>query len=290
LEQTGYVETREKHKLFYRRIGPGYHKRTLFALHGGPGVSHDYLLPLSVLANEENSLEFVSYDQLGGGRSDNARDKTLYNLESFREHVEDVRQELNLGKVCLLGQSMGGTLCFEYALKYPENIEKLIISNSGASIPDVVRHMQRLKKQLPQDVYETLEKYEKTEDYSNPEYHKAVMVMYRRHLCRADPYPKELEDSFARLGEAYFAFWGPNEFFCTGNTRDWNVMDQIDRIRIPTLFIVGRYDEISVDHVEACAKKMSGSKVLILEKSSHSNLREEEKDKYIQAVKEFVLS
>ncbi len=289
MEQTGYVQTRERHNLFYRRIGPANPKRTLFCLHGGPGVSHDNLLPLSSIATEQNSLEFVSYDQLGGGRSDNARDKTLYNLQSFREHVEDVRQGLDLGKVCLLGQSMGGALCFEYVLKYPDNVERMIISNSGASIPDVVRHMQRMKKQLPRPVFETLEKYEKTEDYTNPEYQKAMMVMYREHLCRADPYPKQLEAAFAKLGEAYYAFWGPNEFVCTGNTRDWNVMDQIGRIEVPTLIIVGRYDEVSVEHAEACHRLIKGSKLLILEKSSHVNLLEEEADKVIQTVKDFVL-
>jgi proline iminopeptidase len=290
MEKTGYVQTREKHNLFYRRIGPENAERTLLCLHGGPGVDHDYLLPLSSLATEQNSLEFVSYDQLGGGRSENARDKTLYNVQSFREHIEDVRQELGLGKVCLLGQSMGGVLSFEYALKYPQNVEKLIISNSSASVPAVVRHMQKMKKELPKDVYDTLEKYEKLEDYANAEYQKAVMVMYKQHLCRANPYPKELESSFDKLGEAYYAFWGPNEFFCTGNTRDWNIMDQIDRIKIPTLIIVGRYDEISVEHAEECHKLIGGSKLLVLEKSSHMNMMEEERDKYIGAVRDFVLS
>lgn len=290
MEKTGYVQTREKHNLFYRRIGPANARRKLFCLHGGPGVPHDYLLPLSSLATEENSLEFVSYDQLGGGRSDRARDKTLYNIESFREHVEDVRQELNLGKVCLLGQSMGGVISFDYALKYPKNIEKLIISNSSASVPACVRHMQKMKKELPREVYETLEKYEKVEDYRNPEYQKAMMEMYKQHLCRAKPYPKELESDFDSLGEAYYSFWGPNEFVCTGNTRDWNVMDQIERIKIPTLIIVGRYDEISVEHAEECHNLIKGSKLLVLEKSSHMNMMEEERDKYIETVKDFLLS
>jgi proline iminopeptidase len=289
LEKTGYVQTREKHNLFYRRIGPSNPKKTLFCLHGGPGVKHDRLLPLSSLATDQNSLQFVSYDQLGGGRSDNARDKTLYNLQSFREHVEDVRQELELGRVCLLGHSMGGALGIEYTLKYPENVEKLIISNSGVSIPDVVRHMQGMKKQLPRPVFETLEKYEMLEDYNNPEYQKAVMVMYREHVCRAESYAKELETSFGKVGEAYYAFWGPNEFVCTGNTRDWNMMDQIEKIHVPTLIIVGRYDEVSVEHAEACHRLIKDSKLLVLEKSSHINLLEEEADKYIQKVRDFVL-
>ncbi len=289
MEKTGYILTRDKHRLFYRMVAPEKFSRTLLALHGGPGVSHDYLLPLSELATPRNSLRVVFYDQLGCGRSDHARDKTLYNMQSFREHVEDLRQELGLGRIMLLGQSMGGCISLEYVLKYPENVEKLILSNSGANIPDIVRHMQRLKKGLPPEVLSVLEKYEEVEDYTNPEYQKAMEMMYRRHVIRKDSYPKIVEEAFNNLNmEVYGAFWGPNEFICTGNVRDWNIMDRISEIKAPTLIILGKYDEIPTEHADAMEKLMKNSRVVILEKSSHMNMWEDESEKYLQAIEDFI--
>jgi proline iminopeptidase len=272
-------------------VTPEKYNKTLLSLHGGPGVPHDYLLPLAELATTKNMLRTVFYDQLGGGKSDRARDKTLYNLQSFREHLEDLRQELKLGKISLLGHSMGGCIILEYVLKYPENVEKLIISSSAANIPEVVRHMQQLKKKLPPEVFNTLEKYEVSEDYENPEYQKALDMMYKRHVLRMDPYPDNIQEIFNELSmEVYGEFWGPNEFICTGNVRDWNIMDRIGEIETPTLIIMGKYDAMPVEHAKAMGKLIKNSKVIVLEESSHMTMWENEAQKYIIAIKDFLSS
>jgi proline iminopeptidase len=285
------METRDKQRLLYRIIGPEKYERTLLGLHGGPGFGHDYLLPLADIATPENALRVVLYDQLGGGKSERARDKSLYNLQSFREHVEDLRQELDLGTVSLLGHSTGGCIAIEYVLKYPQNVEKLLICGTSANIPEDVRHMQRLKKQLPPDVLAVIEKYERLEDYDNPEYQRAIEVMYKRHVCRKDPLPECFRKAFSEVSkEVYEAFWGPNEFICTGNMRDWNMMDRISEIKVPTLIEVGRYDEVSISSAQSMKNLIPNSQLLILENSSHDVLLEDERDKFIHAVRDFILS
>ena len=262
----------------------------------------EFLLRYSRQSSNTNAIKMVEitlekmakggiYDQLGGGKSDRARDKTLYNLQSFREHLEDLRQELNLGKVSLLGHSMGGCIILEYVLKYPENVEKLIISSSAANIPEVVRHMQRLKRELPPEVFNTLEKYEATEDYGNPEYQKAVEMIYKLHVLRKDPYPEDVQEIFENISmEVYGEFWGPNEFICTGNVRDWNIMDRISEIKVPTLIIMGRYDEMPVEHSEAMGELIKNSKVVVLEESSHMTMWEDEAHIYLKEIQDFLTS
>ena len=74
------------------------------------------------LPNEE--IEYIYYDQLESYYSDQPNDSTLWTTEHFVEEVEQVRKALNLNKdnFYLLGQSWGGILAMEYALKYQENL------------------------------------------------------------------------------------------------------------------------------------------------------------------------
>src|SRR5262245_19414822 len=53
--------------LYVRSVGGYDGGPVLVTLHGGPGISHEYMMPLEILASEE--LRVVSYDQRGVGRS-----------------------------------------------------------------------------------------------------------------------------------------------------------------------------------------------------------------------------
>src|SRR3546814_5332178 len=76
-------------------------------------------------------IEYYYYDQLGSAYSeqpilDKGRDDSLWTTERFVEEVEQVRQALHLDKdnFCLLGQSWGGILAMEYALKYQQHLKR----------------------------------------------------------------------------------------------------------------------------------------------------------------------
>ena len=46
------------------------------------------------------------------------------------EDVEAVRQGLKLGKISLLGHSYGGVLAQAYALKYQQNLSRLVLCST----------------------------------------------------------------------------------------------------------------------------------------------------------------
>jgi proline iminopeptidase len=129
------------HAVYFERHGSA--AETLLVLHGGPGVSSEYLERLSELAGD--GLQVVLYDQLGGGRSDRPDDPPLWTIPRFVREVEAVRSALELGCVHLFGQSWGGFLALEYALAHPEHVRTLILSNTGASGAQVVHEMMRLR-------------------------------------------------------------------------------------------------------------------------------------------------
>jgi proline iminopeptidase len=275
-------------RLFYRVFEPAETKGNLVCLHGGPGASHDYLLPLADLANY--GWRVVFYDQLGCGRSEVPKNYALFSVERGVEELEQFRKEMNLRKIHLMGSSYGGMLALAYALKYQRNLRSLITTGGLASVPLCVEEMNRLKKKLPKRVQRTLEKYEARGDYHNPAYEKAVMVFYRKHLLRLKEWPKEQWYTMRHLSKpVYYTMNGPNEFTIIGNTKYYDITDQLNKIRVPTLVTGGRYDEVTPRVARSIHKNIKGSKLVTFEKSSHLPMFEERK-KYIDTLNKFLES
>lgn len=286
MSENGVFVTVNGFKLFYRFFGNG--ENVLLCLHGGPGAMHDYLLPLGELGDDR--VKVVLYDQLGCGKSERPREKSHYTIEYGVEEVEGVRQALKLDKINLFGNSYGGALALQYALKYQRNIKKLIISSGLASVRETVAEMRRLKTLLPKEIQDTLAKYEATEDYQNPEYLKAVDVFYRNFLCRLPEWPEELARTMNGLStDVYWTMNGPNEFTITGNLRDWDITARLPEIHIPTLITVGRYDEVTPKVAETIHRGIPGSELILFENSAHVAMLEE-RERYLSAVREFILS
>src|SRR2546422_2008504 len=173
-------------KLFYRTYGTTT-KGTVLCLHGGQGMTHDYLLSLEDLAQFGYRVVFI--DQLGCGKSERPRGTDLYTIAHNVEEVEAVRKALRLGKVHLMGSSYGGALAIATALKYQRDLRSLVITGGLASVPLTVRALRRLVNRLPSKIRAAIAKYEASEDYQEPEYLAAVDVFYRRDLCRPPPWP-----------------------------------------------------------------------------------------------------
>ena len=127
------------HQVWYRIVKPDQEdskKLPLLCLHGGPGVPHDYLEPLSAIAATGRRVIF--YDQLGCGNSDRPTDPTLYSIDLFKEELVAVRSALDLEQVHLFGQSWGGCLALEHALSQPTGLVSLVLASTPCSIQQFV--------------------------------------------------------------------------------------------------------------------------------------------------------
>ena len=281
--QSGFVEVKG-FRLFYKTFGTG--EEILLCLHGGPGATHQYLLSLGELGDDK--LKVVMYDQLGVGASEKPKDTSLFTIEYGAEEVEGFRKAMNLGKVNLFGSSYGGGLALQYALKYQTNIKKLIIAGGMASIPETISEMNRLKATLPKDVRDTLAKYEARYAFLHPEYLKAVEVFYRNFVCRLPEWPDEVTRAFNDMSiPVYWTMNGPNEFTIVGNLKDWDITARLREIKVPTLVTVGRYDEVTPKVAETIHKGITGSKLVVFEKSGHLTMWDE-KENYLKTLREFL--
>lgn len=180
---------------WYKLVGDlGTSAVPLVVLHGGPGACHDYLLPLSDLAP---STPLVFYDQIGNGRSTHLPEKNgdekFWSVDLFMKELDNLLLHLGLKDrpIDVYGHSWGGMLAAEWAGAQPgpSNLRRLVISNSLASMDLFVNGVTALRKQLPQDVQEVLDRADETNDFESPEYEAAVEVFYKRHLSLTRPWP-----------------------------------------------------------------------------------------------------
>lgn len=230
--------------IWYRLVGEqgGANTFPLLCLHGGPGGTHDYLEPLAELAR--GGRQVIFYDQLGCGNSAHPHDPSLWTVRLYLEELAAVRQALGLHEVHILGQSWGGMLALEYAITKPSGLKSLILADTPASTAQWLAEINRLREELPLEVQSTLAQHEAAGTTDDPAYQQAMMVFYRRHVCRLNPWPECLNRTFAEIAQSqvYRTMWGPSEFYVTGTLREWRAEERLSEIRVPTLVLGGRYD------------------------------------------------
>lgn len=284
MSDEGYVEV-PGGRVWYRSVGEG--GVPLLCLHGGPGFPHDYLEELEGLADRRRVL---FYDQLGCGRSERPDDESLWTVERFVEELATVREALGLERLHLFGSSWGGMLAMQYVLDRRPSLDSLILCSSPASIPRWVEDCGRLLEELPEDVQEVIRRHEEQGFTDCPEYAAAILVFYKRHVCRLDPWPPGLERAFAGAGlQVYHHMNGPSEFTVVGTIKDWDVTERLAEISVRTLLVGGRHDECRPEHLADMQTRIAGSDLVILEESSHLSFAEE-RDRFLEVVNSFLES
>ncbi|TSD76597.1 alpha/beta fold hydrolase [Pseudomonas sp. KBS0710] len=244
----------------------------LIVAHGGPGCTHDYVDSFKDLADTGRAV--VHYDQLGNGRSTHLRDAPadFWNVELFLAELNNLIEHLHIREYALLGQSWGGMLGAEHAVRQPAGLKALIIANSPASMELWCAAAHELRQALPAEVQATLLRHEAAGTTDSAEYRAASDVYYARHVCRLQPEPAEVLRTNAAIDAdptVYHTMNGPTEFHVIGSLRNWSIIERLPRIEVPTLLISGRFDEATPATVQPFADGIRDVRWQIFEASSH---------------------
>jgi L-proline amide hydrolase len=264
-------------RTWYRVVGDlgGGGPAPLVLLHGGPGAGHDYLEPLSALA-DRTGRTCVFYDQLGCGLSEHLPDvpPEFWTVELFRRELDVLLAHLGISsRYHLLGQSWGGMLAMEHATGRPAGLRSMVVANSPASMALWVSEANRLRTLLPADVQEALLRHERDGSTDSDEYEQAVTAFYERHLCRIIPFPEPLTRSLAQLDRdptVYHTMNGPSEFHVIGTLTGWDITPRLGEIEVPVLVISGEYDEATPAVVSPLVHALSDATWELVEGTSHS--------------------
>ena len=287
-DDAGYI-TVEGGRVWYRIDGRRHFARgkvPLVILHGGPGASHHYLLPLVALSDER---PVVFYDQLDSGRADHPGKKAHWTVARFVSEIDAVRNALGLDRLIVFGSSCGATWAAEYAVSWPQGLIGTILASPFLSAKRWINDAARLRAALPPDVLDTLEHHELAGSTDSEAYHEADMEWIRRHVCRLDPWPDYITNTFELFNAKLYGYmWGPSESRPTGLLKDYDIEARLPEIRVPTLYTCGEFDEATPASTRAFAALTPNSRFEVFAGASHMP-HAETSEPYISTIRNFML-
>ncbi len=272
-------------KVWTKRFGNNPDIKVLL-LHGGPAAGHEYMECFESFFPKEG-FEFYEYDQLGAPYSDQPTDSSLWTTERYVDEVEQVRKAIGANKnnFYVLGNSWGGILAMEYALKYQDNIKGVIVADMVASIPDYNKYADDvLAKQMDPKVFAEIMDIEKNKDFGNPRYEELLTPnFYAQHICRLDPWPEPVIRCFTHLNtmkvpkEIYVMMQGPSEFGASGRLENWDIKNRLKEIKIATLMVGAKWDTMDPKAMEEQSKMVQHGRYLYCPNGSHMCMWDDQK-------------
>jgi proline iminopeptidase len=243
----------------------------LLVLHGGPGASHDYLLPQMLrLADLAGGRELLFYDQRGGGRSQTDDRAPI----TWRTQVEDlaaVVRELALHPLHVVGYSWGGLLAMLHAIESTDS--SLSTRPSSLVLIDPAPISRAFRQRFEAEF---------ARRQQGPEVLALRAELARSGLRERDP-AAHRHRAFELSVAGYFfdprAARDLTPFRVTGRVQqsvweslgDFDLTADLARARalgIPALVVHGREDPIPLASSEAAAAAL-GAELVVLERCGH---------------------
>lgn len=128
--------------LYYEIYGEG---ESLILLHGNSGSIKEFYQQIPTLSQQ---YKVIAIDTRGQGKSTDTS-KSDFTYKIFADDVKALVDELGLKKVNIVGWSDGGNTGLEFALKYPDHLNKLVTIGAN-TFPEGVdeRLFNNMKTQL----------------------------------------------------------------------------------------------------------------------------------------------
>ena len=261
--------------LVYDEAGQG---TAFVTLHGGPGMSGrggDW----STFQPLADSFRLVSYDQRGSGESQGAEP---YSHAQFVADLEALRQDLQLGRMVLLGGSYGGFIALEYALTYPQNLHALILRDTAASNRFHGTSKEKaMASEFPMNEG-TLDRLFSGQMRDDADFRDSYAMIQPLYTVERDPVKEA-----AQLARIPFRYQTHNWAF-SRNQPEYDLVSRLPEVSLPVLVTVGRHDWITpLEASEELAAGLPNSELVIFEHSGHSP-QSEESELYLKTVRAFL--
>ncbi len=104
-------------------------------------IGSSVYLPRAFSQNLREHLRLVFLDHRGYAPSPGPMDATAFSDDKLIDDVERARQQLELGRIIIIGHSIHSVMALEYAKKYPDNVSHVVMIGSPALNADNDRLM-----------------------------------------------------------------------------------------------------------------------------------------------------
>lgn len=250
--------------LYWCAYGPSPAPR-LVLLHGGPGASHEYLLPQMLRLADRHDV--LCYDQRGGGRSRGDATTPV----TAQLHVDDlgrVVHELGAHPLTLVGYSWGGLLALLYTLAAKERSDLIAPRRLVLIDPAPLSRRWRdefeaefLRRQQGDEIREL------REELAASGLRERDPAAYRQRAFELsvagyfdDPGKARELTPFRVTGRVQQSVWE--------SLGDYDLIPRLAALDLPTLVVHGWRDPIPAESSIAAARAMS-ARCVVLEASGH---------------------
>ena len=280
LIREGYVRSQGA-RLYYKTMGSG---PPLLVVHGGPGLSHHYFLPHLAQLAEHRTLIF--FDQRAHGRSSVPRDSSVMRLDNFIRDIETIRTRLNLGKVNLMGHSWGALVTMFYALRFPQNLESLILASpAGARTADLAAGGAVQQSRITRE--DSLERAEIMQTDGFKRRTPGGMDRFFRNVFKSSFADRTYADSLFLFFPDDYAARGKMLNYLAPDLRDYDLYATLGTLNVRTLIIHGAGDATPQQIVEELRRAFRNSELVILKNSGHFPFIEQ-KQEFLKIIGDFL--
>lgn len=117
----------EELKVYYESKGEGH---ALLLIHGAGSSCLNWKPQIEDLSEEFHA---IAIDLPGHGRSQ-ATDPSLITIDWYTKFVKKFLESMGIERVTPIGHSMGGAISMQFLLDYPESVECLVLTSTGAKL------------------------------------------------------------------------------------------------------------------------------------------------------------
>jgi proline iminopeptidase len=280
----GFVEVTGG-KIWYRVTGKGS-KTPILMLHGGPAGTSYYLNPLMDIAKDR---PVIMFDQLGCGRSDRITDTTLMTVDSYVDQTRKLLNHLEVKQFYLYGHSWGSILGTEYFLKYRDGIKALILASPILSSKLWATDADTLISTLPDTISTVLRNDLKGISQDSATLGSAMSSYFKSFVARKRPLSADFVKGLSQSGVNVWQYlWGRSEFVITGALKDYDRTNDLGSINIPTLYIIGQFDEVRLNTLKFYQRMTPYSQLIEVKNAGHATMHDNPAGE-VKAISDFLV-
>jgi proline iminopeptidase len=278
----GYIQSNGINT-YYKIIGGG---EPIIVVHGGPGMAHNYLVPK--FKRLTNNFKVIFYDQRACGKTNGEGNPDKITINNLVKDLETLRISLGIEKMNLVGQSFGGLIALNYAIKYTQNLKNLIILESAPASSDYEAEFENtIMERFTKKEKEKQSQIKESEGFKNhdPEKHIEYYLSLFKAYFYDKTYHKEL--NFNYFTKEMLKKNAISDPMFDKYIENFDIYDGLKKITCPTLIIHGKYDPIPYQAIERMHQCITGSELILFEKCGHFAHIEKENE-YFSAIEKFL--
>jgi pimeloyl-ACP methyl ester carboxylesterase len=204
-------------------------------------------------------FQVIPFDNRGAGRSD--KPAVPYSIALFADDTAGLMDALGIDSAHVYGQSMGGFIAQELALRHPQRVRTLVLGSSSCGGRQAVAGSPENLAII--GIMNTLTPREAAEKGLPLLYSEAFIARHRDALIQRSLWEAELRsppDAFGRQVQAAIRH---------------DTSDRLPDIRCPTLVITGSDDKVvPTDNSRILAERIPGAELAVLPGAGHGYLVE----------------